>query len=335
MIADELARYPEDVEYAHKFIDRLKARLEERYVDPEQTLRDFHSKLHGLVKARFEVMADLPPELAVGVFSEPRSFQAWVRLSNGQNMVRPDEDKDVRGCAIKLMGVEGAKMLDDETQTQDFVLVNAPVLGIKSVKEFFEIQSAMEEGFLSLVSEVLNPFDNHVRCMFMLNKAMHECANLLECDYWGVGAYALGDKAVKYKLRTSRDAASEVPKSPDQDFLRQRLIADLDDGDQRFDFMVQLRTDPDEMPIEDASILWDEEVSPYRKVAELHVPAQRFDIDERRELNQRMSFQPWHATEAHKPLGGGQVARGIIYREMADFRRRRRGVEPHEPHPEE
>ena len=283
----------------------------------------------------FEILADLPPELAVGVFAEPRAFEAWVRLSNGQPNVRPDEEKDVRGCAIKLMGVEGPKMLDDEKQTQDFVLVNAPVLGIKSVKEFYEIQTAMDEGVLSLVAEVLNPFDNHVRCMFMLSKAMHTCANLLEQDYWGVGAYALGDRAVKYKLRASREASATLPEAPSQDFLRERLVTDLDDDDVRFDFMVQLRTDPDAMPIEDASVRWDEQTSPFRKVAELHIPSQRFDDDERRELAERMSFQPWHSLAEHKPLGGGQVARGIIYREMADFRRKRRGVEPFEPRPRE
>lgn len=334
MITDELARYPEDVAYARKFVDKLKAGLEERYADPEQTLRDFHSKLHGLVKARFEVVPDLPPELAVGVFAEPRTFQAWVRFSNGQPKVRPDEEKDVRGCAIKLMGVEGPKMLDDEKQTQDFVLVNAPVLGIKSVKEFYEIQTAMDKGVLSLVADILNPFDNHVRCMFMLASAMQTCANLLECDYWGVGAYALGDQAVKYRLRTSREASAELPASPNQDFLRERLVADLDEGGARFDFMVQLRTKPKRMPIEDATVRWDEDDAPFRKVAELHVGAQRFDVDERRALSERMSFQPWHALAEHKPLGGGQVARGIIYREMADFRRKRRGIEPYEPHPE-
>ena len=254
-------------------------------------------------------------------------------MSNGQPNVRPDEEKDVRGCAIKLMGVEGPKMLDDEKQTQDFVLVNAPVLGIKSVKEFYDIHTAMDEGILSLVAEVLNPFDNHVRCMFMLNEAMHTCANLLECDYWGVGAYALGEQAVKYKLRSSRERSAVMPEAPSQDFLRERLVADLEDGDVRFDFMVQLRTNPEQMPIEDASVRWDEEQAPFRKVAELHVASQRFDVDERRVMAERMSFQPWHAIAEHKPLGGGQVARGIIYREMADFRRKRRGVEPYEPRP--
>ena len=55
MITDDLARYPEDVAYAHKFVDKLKAGLEERYADPDQTLRDFHSKMHGLLEARFEI----------------------------------------------------------------------------------------------------------------------------------------------------------------------------------------------------------------------------------------------------------------------------------------
>lgn len=326
-------QYPEDVEYAHKFIESLTARLEESYPDPAQTTRDFHSKLHGLVKARFEVMPDLAPELAAGVFAKPRTFQAWVRFSNGQPTPSPDTTDDVRGCAIKLMGVEGEKLLDEE-QTQDFLMVNAPILGIRSVREFFEVQTAMDKGFASLVAEVLNPFDPHVRCMFMMAKAMHQCANLLETDYWGVGPYALGQQAVKYRLACTRPARSEIPKNPPQDYLRQRLITEIGAEHTRFDFMVQLRTDPDSMPIEDASVKWDEEVSPYLKVAELHIPAQEFDTDERREMSERMAFQPWHSLPAHKPLGGGQLARKIIYQAMSDFRRKRRGVEPLEPRPE-
>ena len=100
--------------------------------------RDAHPKMHGLVQATFTVEPGLPGDLAVGLFSAPKRYQAWVRLSNQDGAIRPDIKGDIRGLAIKLMGVPGAKLLSGEkdAQTHDFVTISTDVFVAKDVAEF-------------------------------------------------------------------------------------------------------------------------------------------------------------------------------------------------------
>jgi hypothetical protein len=84
--------------------------------------------------------------------------------------------------------------------------------------------------------------------------------------------------------------------------------------------MVQFQTDPDRMPIEDASVEWPREASPYVPVARLRIPPQTFDDPARVAQCEQMAFNPWHCLEAHRPLGNMNRARRRIYAEMAAFR---------------
>ena len=71
---------------------------------------------------------DVPNDLKIGLFAEPRTYPAWARFSNGSQ--DDDEKGDIHGMAIKLMGVGGPKVLDAERDepTHDFVLMDHPVL---------------------------------------------------------------------------------------------------------------------------------------------------------------------------------------------------------------
>jgi hypothetical protein len=77
------------------------------------------------------------------MFVPGTTYQAWIRFSNGSgDPTRADIKRDARGMAIKVMGVPGKKLLDDESAatTQDFIMINHPV--------FF----ATDPGALSLFS---------------------------------------------------------------------------------------------------------------------------------------------------------------------------------------
>ena len=89
--------------------------------------RGQHAKHHGCVRAQFIVEPDLPLELRQGVFREPRTFLTWVRFSNGSK--DDDTQGDIHGMALKLLDVEGDKILDAERheRTQDFILMDHPV----------------------------------------------------------------------------------------------------------------------------------------------------------------------------------------------------------------
>lgn len=51
------------------------------HADTGYAYRAVHAKAHGYLKARFEVLPNLPPALAQGLFAVPASYDAILRFS--------------------------------------------------------------------------------------------------------------------------------------------------------------------------------------------------------------------------------------------------------------
>jgi len=85
---------------------------------------------------------------------------------------------------------------------------------------------------------------------------------------------------------------------------------------------VQFQTDPARMPVEDASVVWPESLSPMRTVARITLAAQPWLTGAGLQACEAMSFNPWTGLDAHRPLGGINRVRDRVYREIAEFRRR-------------
>jgi hypothetical protein len=84
--------------------------------------------------------------------------------------------------------------------------------------------------------------------------------------------------------------------------------------------MVQLRTRPDAMPIEDPTIIWDETAAPFVPVASITIPPQKFDTPEQEAFCENLSFTPWHCIDAHRPLGGLNRVRRVVYEHISRLR---------------
>ena len=101
-----------------------------------------------------------------------------------------------------------------------------------------------------------------------------------------------------------------------------------------WELRVQLCVDAERMPIEDASVAWPEELSPYRAVARLSLPRQRaWDDYASPQLEDEIAFDPWNCLAAHRPLGAINRARKEV---MAVSRMRRSELNRcpiHEPAP--
>ncbi len=120
--------------------------------------------------------------------------------------------------------------------------------------------------------------------------------------------------------------------SSDDDMFRDAMVALLSEHDAVFDVRVQLCTDLEKMPIEDAAVIWPEERSPHRIVARLVLPRQDACSPERRRFfDDRLSFNPIHALEEHRPLGSIMRARMQVYVGTQDFRQRANEATPAEP----
>ncbi|MBX3652826.1 MAG: catalase family protein [Ramlibacter sp.] len=291
--------------------------------------RDAHPKMHGVVKAEFIVEPDLPPELAVGLFSGPATYEAWIRFSNQNGTMQPDLNRDIRGMAIKLMGVPGLKLLEGEEQeqTQDFILISTNVFVTRDVKQFDGLIRALTG---SLWAKAVF-FATHWRVIRNLWRSMRRFANPLQIRYWSTTPYLLGTRAVKYSALPVVSQPDPLPDPAGDDFLREAMVRQLAAGEVRFDFAVQLQTDAVSMPIEDPGTAWSEVASPFRKVATVRVLPQAFDSEAQRAFGENLSYTPWHCLPAHRPLGGINRARKVVYRAISMFRHECNGAPRREP----
>lgn len=316
MLAQEIIP-PEENECIHDLADRLKAKIIRDY--PTGIMRrDAHPKMHGVVKAEFIVEPDLPADLRVGLFSEPHTYAAWIRFSNQDATIQNDNARDIRGMAIKLMGVPGEKLLEAQRdeQTQDFILISTNVFVTRDVAQFDKLIKAMTGNLLQKIVF----FATHWRVIWNLFVSMKKFANPLQMRYWSTTPYLFGDTAVKYSAIPHFIDASAIPDPHDPDFLRRAMRWQLSDGEACFDFAVQLQTDAVNMPIEDPGKEWKESQSPFRKVATIRILQQEFDSEAQRAFGENLSFTPWHCLPAHRPLGGINRARKVVYDLISTFR---------------
>jgi hypothetical protein len=88
--------------------------------------------------------------------------------------------------------------------------------------------------------------------------------------------------------------------------------------------MVQMRKGM--MPIEDLTVEWPEEESPFRPVGRITLMSQVIDAPARDAFCEGTAFNPWNAPEAHAPLGSMNQVRKAVYDKISAYRRQRNGV---------
>ena len=76
-------------------------------------------------------------------------FPAVVRFSNGESFNKPDKKAQPRGVAIKLVGVPGPKLLEDQKEavTQDFLATSHSVTStVRHVRQFIAFMESSIEA---------------------------------------------------------------------------------------------------------------------------------------------------------------------------------------------
>lgn len=308
-----------------RIIQILRAQQLKAY-KPGGTLRDAHAKRIALVEAEFTVQPDLPEALRVGLFAEPRRYGAWVRFSSASEKPRSDAKKDIRGAAIKLRDVPGERIPEsDEPTTQDFLMISAPIMPLGTVKLFLTAVTLLNQ-YSKLLFAAVMLLTGRLRLLKALKAMGIKPTSPVDIRYWSATPYLFGpDRAAKYSIVPTSAYVSRLPDRPGDSYLADNLERHLGQAEASFDFMVQLRTDPQTMPIENAAELWCEDKAPFVKVATLRIPRQQFRTPERDEMAEALAFSPGHARVEHRPIGGVNRARMRVYREQAEFRQRRDG----------
>jgi hypothetical protein len=126
-----------------------------------------------------------------------------------------------------------------------------------------------------------------------------------------------------------------LPFRPPDDYLRNAMVAALDQGDVELDIRMQLQTDPFLMPIENNAVLWPERLSPRVSVATLRIPKQTFDSPAQIAFARQLRFNPWHCIAEHRPLGNQSRARYRVYQSLATLRQTMNAVPHYEPNGDE
>ena len=283
--------------------------------------RDAHPKTVGLLRGRFRIEPELPPQLRVGLFKQPGSHDCWVRVSNSSGRIQSDAIKDARGIAIKLLAPRVRGTGSNAELGQDFVLLNSPTMPLGTVKLFRDaVFYAIESSPLLLGAKFL--LTGHAAVLTGLLGLRSRPNSPLDIRYWSTTPYRFGSSdAVKYSLLPTSSYRSPKPDKYGDSYLSDAMQAHLAADTARFDFCVQLRRD--DMPIEDAAVRWDERRSPFIKVATLEIPKQNFRTAKREAMAEALRFSPAHALREHAPLGGLNRARAKIYRALAKFRQQR------------
>lgn len=304
------------------------------------TLRDQHPKSHAFVEGELIVEENIPNDFKVGVFATLKTYPIWIRFSNGSSdsagNIQPDTVGDIRGMAIKLTGVEGIMAIDTPSHhgEQDFVLINNPTFFIRDVQgyiDFFPVINAIRKGKITFnldgkpkdIPDDLQAQFRAISYALPLVETIKakSTSSPLEITYWSATPYRMGNRAIKFSVVPQTIGENFNPEiaTDKNNYLREAMTKKLDSEDVYLDFKIQLQTDALRMPIEDPIVVWDEQESPYIKVATIKIPRQDFNTEERKQLDEQQSFSPWHSLLEHQPLGGVNRARKI-YMELANIR---------------
>jgi hypothetical protein len=345
-----LERLEEDeAETTAKLIETLRDIGEKTLEDNGRASRSVHAKSHGLLLAELAVMDGLPPALAQGLFSTPSTYDVVMRLSTVPGDLLDDSVSTPRGLAIKVLGAPGDRLPGSaDASTQDFVMVNGPVFLKPDAKSFLcglrllakttdrvpRLKKALS-AVLRGTEKTIEAFGGESASIKALGG--HPRTNILGETFFTQVPIRYGDYMAKLsvapvsaQLAALRDAPLDLNGEPDG--LRAAVVRHFATMGGEWELRAQLCTDLETMPIEDASVEWPEEVSPYIPVARITArPQQAWAEPRSSALDQRLSFTPWHGILAHQPLGSVMRVRKAVYDAMSRFRAEKNGVSLTEP----
>ncbi len=309
--------------YAEQLRDLQRARAGQNQAD-----RALHAKNLGSFLADVTVQNDLPEHARIGPFaSAGKTYRAYVRFSNGSGHRQSDGKPDVRGVAIKLVGVDGQKIIPgmEDARTQDLLVIGSAFTPFRNADEFVTVVRAAE-------SPALLPFRVGFALgfgrMFSLVRALTKkppvaFSSFATAQFFSALPIQFGPYAVHYSLDPHQKPDHDKPLAS-HDALSDDLAKRLKAGPISYDLRVQYFVDDKRTPIEDASIEWREEESPWLTIAKVVLPQQDAHSAKGvkvRDFVEGLSFDPWHAVKELKPLGNMMRARNQAYRLSTQERR--------------
>ena len=324
----------ETIEGLNKAFDTI---LETTAKEDGHAVRSVHAKAHAILEGSMVVAADLPPEFAQGLFARSGEHKVYLRVSTNAGDILPDTISLPRGMALKVLDVEGERLPGAEGTTQDFIMVNGPVFQAPTADKFLgnlEMLAATAnrlEGVKEVVSTVARSLNTALSAVGIESTKLQSLGGAPNVDplgetYYSVTPFRYGDYVAKFSLAPVAPALialkdKAIDASDDPNAIRDTLRSEMCDIDAMWEFRVQLCRDLEKQPVEDPTVMWDEEEAPFRTVATITVPRQdSWDADRVETVNERMNIMIWTGLAAHQPLGNINRARSETYLHSTRFR---------------
>ena len=295
-----------------------------------QATRAVFRKIHGAAYGLFEPAPDLPEAWRVGIFAHGR-LEAWLRFSSDAAVTDADLGTTL-GVGIKLFGVPGHKALGEDGNTADLIMQNASRFFVDDAKTMVEFTYAgvVQKDYDSYLAK-------HKVTRDILNGMTAPRGSVLTSSYWAILPFHLGDSIIQYRLWP--ETPPEDVADDGTDYLATDMINRLSQRDYRFHLQILERTDPERMPLDQATVEWPASNEDWQTVATLTIPQQ--DICERgqSEYGQNLSYNIWRSPPENAPCEESSIAvvRREVYRSGATLRHSANGAlteDPLQPRPQ-
>ena len=340
---------PDEADYDRKVTEAMLGISETVWRDTGHARRSVHAKSHGVLRGEIAVLPATPPQYAQGMFATPARYPAILRLSTTPGDVLDDTVSTPRGLAVKFVGVPGERLPGSEDDnTQNFVLGNSAAFNTRTSKEFLgNIHRAgtftdRVPGLKKVVSAAMRGAEHALEAVggqsaVLTTYAGQAMTHILGDTFYSQAPLRHGDYIAKLcvspispNLLALHNAPVDLTGKPDglRELVRAFFLAD----GATWEVRIQLCTDLETMPVEDASVKWPDDVSPYVAVARITVPAQdSWESGKVGAIDEGVTFSPWRGLLAHQPLGSIMRARRRAYESSAAYRRERTGLAIAEP----
>ena len=303
-------------------------------------LRSAHAKSHGILIGVLTVRPDLPDELAQGIFKAGKSYEVVARLSSSPGNMHADGVRTMKGFALKVMGVEGAG-------TQDFLMANLPILPFGTVVAYLAFQRDSEERAdrkeqpALVVPEIASAAAAVLDAVGLPNRTLEALGatsdHILGETFHTMAAVRFGEYVAKLSVAPESENVKEltgqaVDVGEGDSVYRDLVVEFFQKQGAAYTLRVQMCLDLETMPVEDASVEWSSEESPFLTLGSIWFPAQEAYSPGRRVYGDDvLSFNPWRGVTAHRPLGSIMRSRKAAYEASTRFRHEmnvRERVEP-------
>jgi hypothetical protein len=338
-------RYDASVEVPEKDEAKTQAELIEQLLkiskttraDEKEALRSVHAKSHGLLGATITIPANLPPQLAQGLFAKSGKHDAVMRFSTSPGDLLPDSVSTPRGLALRILDVEGAALPDSHPGVQDFLLVTGKAFSAPDAKHFaanlklLAATTDKAEGLKIALSAALRTAEGALETVGGESATLKTLGGYPETHILGESFFSqvpirFGDYIAKIgvvPVSPELTALTDLPLNLNDEFdaLRQAVRSFFAAHGGVWEIRAQLCTNLKDMPVEDASKPWPEDDSPYVTVARIEAAAQESYADAQvAAIDKGAAFSPWNGLEAHRPLGSINRVRKAVYDTLAKAR---------------